>query len=130
MSAAGRLPKERVFTFFEPVPPTGGGTFCVAGSHHLATDVERELGGPVRSAQVRDRLKARHAWLDRLLDAPRTARADRQRGTGRWSPGPSRGNDRGTGDLVVMHPATLHAAARYTLDRPRLMLTEWIPRSG
>jgi hypothetical protein len=35
-----------------------------------------------------------------------------------------------TGDLVVMHPATLHAAARYTLDRPRLMLTEWIPRSG
>ena len=34
------------------------------------------------------------------------------------------------GDLIVMHPATLHGAAHNALDRPRLMLTEWIARRG
>jgi hypothetical protein len=126
------LPILRVFTFLEPVPPEGGGTLYVAGSHRLAIDLESEQGGPVRSAQVRDRLKARHAWLARLL----TASHPELRGligSEKLVEGQLVRLEEMTGepgDVIVMHPATLHGAAHNALIRPRLMLTEWIPRRG
>jgi hypothetical protein len=36
----------------------------------------------------------------------------------------------GAGDLVLMHPAMLHAGTVNQLPRPRMMLTEWLWRSG
>jgi hypothetical protein len=124
------LPVLRVFTFPEPALPHGGGTLYVAGSHRLAMDVERAHGGPVRSAQVRDRLKAEHPWFAGLLTTPTAdlralinieALADSH---------PVRLEEMtgAPGDLIVMHPAILHGTAHNGLDRPRIMLTEWIPR--
>lgn len=124
------LPILRVFTFLEPALPHGGGTLYVAGSHRLAMDVERAHGGPVRSAQVRDRLKAEHPWFASLLATPtgnlraliniearvgsHAVRLEEMTGA--------------PGDLTIMHPAILHGTAHNALDRPRIMLTEWIWR--
>jgi hypothetical protein len=124
------LPTLRVFTFLEPAAAGGGGTLYVAGSHRLAMDIELARGGRVRSAQVRDRLKADHPWFARLLATPtaelralidveatvgsHTVRLEEMTGE--------------VGDLIVMHPAILHATGHNALDRPRIMLTEWISR--
>lgn len=52
------MPTFRCFTFLEPVLPGGGGTLYVAGSHHLAMEIEHAHGGALRSAYARNRLKA------------------------------------------------------------------------
>jgi hypothetical protein len=124
------LPILRVFTFLESTAADGGGTLYVAGSHRLAMEVERAHGGPVRSAQVRDRLRAEHPWFASLIatstvdlraligiEARAGAHAVRlEEMTG------------APGDLIIMHPAILHGTAHNGLDRPRIMLTEWIWR--
>ncbi len=123
------LPTLRVFTFLEPAPPHGGGTLYIAGSHRLAMDIERTRGGPVRSARVRDRLRAEHPWFANVLststadlrgliniDAPvggHVVRLEEMTGA--------------PGDVIIMHPAILHGTGHNALDRPRIMLTEWIP---
>jgi hypothetical protein len=124
------LPILRVFTFLEPAPPHGGGTLYVAGSHRLAMEVERAHGGPVKSAQVRDRLKAEYPWFARLMAAP-TAELrgfiDEDAEAGAYSAQLEEMTG-APGDLIVMHPAILHGSAHNAHDRPRMMLTEWIPR--
>lgn len=124
------LPILRVFTFLEPVLPHGGGTLYVAGSHRLAMEVEQALGGPVQSAQVRDRLEAEHPWFASLLATPTADLRDLIGIQARAGAHPVRLQEMAgaPGDLIVMHPAILHGAAHNGLDRPRLMLTEWISR--
>ncbi len=124
------LPTLRVFTFLEPAPPHGGGTLYVAGSHRLAMEVECAHGSPVRSAQVRDRLKAEHPWFASLLTAPMGDLRALINIEARVGSHPVRLEEMtgAPGDLIVMHPAILHGAAHNSLDRPRIMLTEWIPR--
>ena len=120
----------RVFTFLEPAPPHGGGTLYVAGSHRLAMEIERVHGGPVKSAPVRDRLKAEHPWFARLLAAPTAelrAFIDEQAQAG-GHPVRLEEMTGAPGDLIIMHPAILHGSAHNGRDRPRMMLTEWIPR--
>jgi hypothetical protein len=95
-------------------------------------DVERAHGGPVRSAQVRDRLKAEHPWFASLLTtstADLRALIDHEARVGshlvrleEMTGDP--------GDLIIMHPATLHGSAHNALRRPRMMLTEWVTRRG
>ena len=125
------LPTLRAFTFLEPVAPHGGGTLYVAGSHRLAMDLERARGGPVRSAKVRDRLKAEHPWFAALLATPTAElrgliNVEAQVGSHSVRLEEMTGDP---GDLIVMHPAILHGTAHNALDRPRIMLTEWIPRT-
>jgi len=124
------LPMLRVFTFLEPAAPHGGGTLYVAGSHRLAMDVERAHGGPVRSAQVRDRLRAEHPWFARLLAAPTASLRALMNIEARVGAHPVRLEEMtgAPGDLIIMHPAILHGVAHNALDRPRIMLTEWIRR--
>ena len=124
------LPILRVFTFVEAAPPDGGGTLYVAGSHRLAMDIERAQGGPVRSAQVRERLRAEHPWFGRLLTAPYgdlrgLMNVEAHLGGHSVSLEQMTGDP---GDLIIMHPAILHGTAHNALDRPRMMLTEWILR--
>ncbi|MGC1302177.1 MAG: phytanoyl-CoA dioxygenase family protein [Caulobacteraceae bacterium] len=124
------LPTLRVFIFLEPAPPHGGGTLYVSGSHRLAMAAERAQGGPVKSAQVRDRLKAEHPWFARLFAAPTSAlRAlmDEEAEAG-GHPVQLEEMTGAPGDLIVMHPAILHGSAHNARERPRMMLTEWIPR--
>ena len=124
------LPVLRAFTFLEPAAPHGGGTLYVAGSHRLAMDIERAHGGPVRSAQVRDRLKAEHQWFAALLATPTADLRALINIEARAGAHPVRLEEMtgARGDLIVMHPAILHGTAHNGLDRPRMMLTEWIPR--
>jgi hypothetical protein len=124
------LPTLRAFTFLESAPPHGGGTLYVAGSHGLAMDIERAHGGPVRSAQVRDRLKAEHPWFASLLGAPTADLRALINIEARVGPHSVRLEEMtgAPGDLIIMHPAILHGTAHNALDRPRIMLTEWIPR--
>ena len=126
------LPVLRIFTFLEAAPPDGGGTLYVAGSHRLAMEIERAEGGPVRSAEVRERLRAEHPWFARLLTAPygdlrELMNVEAQLGGHGVRLEQMTGDP---GDLIIMHPAILHGAAHTGLDRPRMMLTEWIARRG
>jgi hypothetical protein len=124
------LPTLRVFTFLEAVQPNGGGTLYVAGSHRLAIDLERTVGSPVRSAQVRDWLEAQQPWFTRLLAASMAdlcALIGVEARVGSHTVGLEEMTG-DPGDLIVMHPAILHGTAHNMLDRPRLMLTEWISR--
>jgi Phytanoyl-CoA dioxygenase (PhyH) len=124
------LPTLRVFTFLEPAAPHGGGTLYVAGSHRLAMDAERTHGGPVRSAKVRDRLMAEHPWFERLLATPTADLRALINVEAQAGPHPVRLEEMtgAPGDLIVMHPGILHGTAHNALARPRIMLTEWIPR--
>jgi hypothetical protein len=124
------LPVLRVFTFLEPALPNGGGTLYVAGSHQLALAIDREHAGPVRSAQVRERLKIEHPWFARLLSAQSLHLRGLMHSEFRIGAHTVRLEEMvgDLGDLIIMHPAILHATAHNALDRPRMMLTEWIPR--
>ena len=124
------LPTLRTFTFLEPVLPHGGGTLCVSGSHRLAIEIERTHGGPVKSAQVRDRLAADHPWFASLLDTPLASLRALIGVEARAGAHPVRLEEMtgAPGELVIMHPALLHGVAHNARERPRLMLTEWISR--
>ncbi len=127
------MPVLRAFTFLEPVRPGGGGTLYVAGSHRLALEMDRAPDGSVlRSADIRKRLAADHPWFARLLATPgvgyralmnvdalagrRTVRLEEMTGA--------------PGDVILMHPAVLHAPAHNALDHPRLMVTMSVYRRG
>jgi Phytanoyl-CoA dioxygenase (PhyH) len=126
------LPILRAFTFLEPALPRGGGTLCVAGSHRLALDIERAQGRPVRSAGVREQLRRDHPWFADLLAAC-SAQVSEIIGAEAQVGGHDVQLEEMTGapgDLIVMHPAILHGTGHNALDRPRMMLTEWIARRG
>jgi hypothetical protein len=126
------LPILRTFTFLQPSLPGGGGTLFVAGSYRFAVEIEREGGGPVRSAPVRERLRREHPWFARLLAADSVQVRDLLNIEARVGDHLVRLEEMTgePGDLIVMHPATLHATAHNGLDRPRMMLTSWIYRRG
>jgi hypothetical protein len=127
------MPVLRAFTFLEPVRPGGGGTLYVGGSHRLALEMDRAPDGSIlRSAEIRKRLGAEHPWFAHLLAAPgvgyrewmgvdaqcgvHTVRLEEMTGA--------------PGDLILMHPAILHALAQNALDQPRMMLTISVYRHG
>ena len=122
----GALPALKLFTFLEPVPPHGGGTLYVAGSHRLAMEAARGRRRAIPSSKVRQRLEADHPWFARLwaiagdevhaLIGVDTLVAGVEVRIGEMTGDP--------GDLVVMHPAMLHGLAHNALDRPRMMLTQ------
>ncbi len=124
------LPILRTFTFLEPSAPGGGGTLYVAGSYQFAVEIEREGDGPVRSAQIRERLRRDHLWFARLLAADSVQVRTLLNAEARVADHNVRLEEMtgAPGDLIIMHPATLHATAHNGLDRPRMMLTSWIYR--
>lgn len=126
------MPTLRVFTFLEALLPDGGGTLYVAGSHRLAIEIERARGTQVRSAQVRDQLAADHLWFANLLATPLATLRPLMGAEARVGSHHVRLEQMtaAPGDLIVMHPALLHGIAHNALNRPRLMLTEWIKRKA
>ncbi|HSZ52779.1 MAG TPA: phytanoyl-CoA dioxygenase family protein [Caulobacteraceae bacterium] len=127
------MPILRAFTFLEPVLPDGGGTLCVAGSHRLALEMDDANEGPtLRSQAIRERLRRDHPWLAGLFAAKsekvrELMDADAQVGAQAVRLEEMTGDK---GDLIIMHPALLHASAHNALDRPRMMLTTWVYRRG
>jgi hypothetical protein len=132
VQALSPLPILRSFTFLAPLAPGGGGTLYVAGSHRFALDLERQRHTPVRSADVREHLRREHPWFSRMLAADSIEvrallNVEAQVGDHVVRLEEMTGEP---GDLIVMHPATLHATAHNGLDQPRLMLTTWVGRRG
>ncbi|HEY2050002.1 MAG TPA: phytanoyl-CoA dioxygenase family protein [Caulobacteraceae bacterium] len=127
------MPYLRAFTFLEPVLPGGGGTLYVAGSQRLALEIDDAHEGPtLRSREIRERLQADHPWFAGLFAAKGDKvrdlmDADAEAGGQIVRLEEMTGDE---GDLIVMHPALLHASAHNVLDRPRMMLTIWVYRRG
>jgi ectoine hydroxylase-related dioxygenase (phytanoyl-CoA dioxygenase family) len=124
----------RLFTFLEPVRPRGGGTLFVAGSHRVVCTCARQACSlaPFKSADARTLLRHASPWFDALCRPGGGDRVQRFMRDGASVHGVQVCVAEMTGepgDLVVMHPAMLHAYAPNGLDRPRLMLTQWLARS-
>jgi hypothetical protein len=118
------LPGVTVFTFLVPVAARGGGTVVLEGSRRL---VNRHIATTRawRPADIKAALAAAHPWLDEAwrgrCDVGDEAVLDGVRVTVRELTGEP-------GDVVLMHPRTLHAAAPNTGAGPRMMLVEIINR--
>lgn len=119
----------RIFTFLAPLEAGGGGTAYVSGSHRVVMELMSELGSRVRSATITEALKRESPWVAALCsqgdDGRRTSVLEtgaRVRGVD-LSVGEMTGQP---GDVVLMHPATLHAPAPNGAGAPRLMLAESI----
>jgi hypothetical protein len=122
----------RIFTFLAPLEPGGGGTLYLAGSHRLVTATMPEIGDrdQISSAAVRAALRRQSPWIDDLCSADdddrRVARF-MQAGTTVQGVELKVGEMTGeAGDVVLMHPATLHAGAPNCRATPRLMLSEYV----
>lgn len=121
----------KLFTFLEPLRPHGGGTLYVAGSHRLVMEMAAGERRPIPSAAVRERLKADHSWFARLWAAKGDAGVRALIGAPAQAGGVTVQVEEMTGapgDLILMHPTTLHGLSHNALDRPRMMLTQGVAR--
>jgi hypothetical protein len=122
----------RLFAILAPLEHKGGGTLVATGSHRIVQRLVGERGFEQSSGEVRKRLKARHRWFAQLMSRDRTG--DRER-IQRFMHDASAVDDvelrveemtGEPGDVFVMHPAALHAAAPNTLEAPRLVLAQFV----
>ena len=122
MPATPVLLAVRMFAYLDHVRPGGGGTVVVAGSHRLVERLPL-----VRSSDVRKTLAESSDWFKELWRP--TGREDRNQLL--LNEGAEVDGVRvcvmeltgQPGDVVLWHPALLHAAAHNCLDQPRFMLT-------
>jgi hypothetical protein len=120
----------RIFVLLAPLAPGGGGTVYVSGSHRLAMRVAEGDERPLRTAGLKDAVSLRSPWLEALRSAAsdddRIARFMR---TGATVDGIELRVVEMTGepgDVFLMHPGVLHAAAPNASRTPRLMLAETV----
>lgn len=119
----------RVFAILAPLAPFGGGTLVATGSHRIVQAIaDRE--GFLRSGDVRKRLQAEHPWFADLMS--KSASKDR---IGRFMDAETivdgvplrvEAMTGEPGDVILMHPRVLHAAAPNALGSPRLVLTQFV----
>jgi hypothetical protein len=119
-----------VLTLLARVEPRGGGTAAVAGSSRLlrALCASGEIAGTRRSIDVRRKLQRIDPWFRLLFEGEGE---DRER---RLRDGTSvRGVELelvevtgGPGDVVVMHPWTLHSLSPNEREEPRLALSSHV----
>jgi phytanoyl-CoA dioxygenase PhyH len=125
------LPGVTVFVLLAPLAARGGGTVVLSGSHHL---FNRHIAttGSWRPSEVKPALAAGHPWLRTLwtrdrATAPITIGDEAvldgvhlklQEITGQ------------AGDVVLMHPRTLHTPAPNAQTTPRMMLVEIVAREA
>jgi ectoine hydroxylase-related dioxygenase (phytanoyl-CoA dioxygenase family) len=125
------LPGVTVFAFLMAVTASGGGTLVLPESHrlfncHVATT------GNWRPAEVKAALGSEHPWLRDLWGAgSEPGRVARYLQDGAVIDGTHLRVQELTGaagDVILMHPRTLHAPAPNSLATPRMMLVEIIGR--
>ena len=131
---AAVLPGLRVLAFLAPVAPQGGGTAVVEGSHRLVERCLAHDADLAHSSAVRRTFARRYAWFRELWSPDGAAEERRARFL---SPSNSRGSAQeidgvtvhvleligDPGDVVIMHPWTLHAATPNACRSPRIMLS-------
>jgi len=126
----------RIFTFLASLEPGGGGTVYVSGSHRVVMQLMAEAPrrDRIRSAMISGGLRLESPWIAALCslddDPGRTARlmqtGAKVRGVD-LRVGEMTGQP---GDVVLMHPATLHSLAPNCRTTPRLMLAESVYAKG
>jgi hypothetical protein len=118
----------RLFALLAPIEPGGGGTVWLAGSHRLAMRMMRKAADPgeIRCAALREALKRQDPWISALCSPGAEGdRIERFMKTGAEVGGVRLRAMEITGDagdVFLMHPATLHAAAPTARPEPRLMV--------
>jgi hypothetical protein len=124
----------RLFLLLAPLEPRGGGTLVATGSHRLVARIADRADVELSSAAMRRRLMAEHRWFAELMSPTRDF--DRPE---RFMAAPTMIHDVPVqveemtgepGDLLLMHPAVLHAAATNARDEPRLALTQFVVPEG
>lgn len=128
----GPLPQIRVFTFLEPSRPRGGGTPYIIGSHRLAMEVaSRRPEEHLHTPDIRGVLEREHAWFAALSRPGGGDRRQRFMIEGDVLNGVEvrvREMTGEPGDAILMHPAVFHSIAVNELDRPRMMLMQFLWR--
>jgi hypothetical protein len=124
----------RVFTCLEDLKPGGGGTVALAGSHRLVEVLLRRTSAKLHSADVRKLLIRSYPWIKALCS--RKAKTDRtqmfmERGEVLDGVEARVAELTGAaGDVILMHPWLMHAAATNCADVPRLVLSTTVFRTG
>jgi ectoine hydroxylase-related dioxygenase (phytanoyl-CoA dioxygenase family) len=125
----------RVFLLLAPLRPRGGGTLVALGSHRIVDRIVGRAGERLSSADVRKQLKSHHRWFHDLM-TPDKSRRDRTAGFMEAETevdGVALQIEEMTGepgDVLLMHPSALHAAAPNMLTEPRLALTQFVMPKG
>jgi Phytanoyl-CoA dioxygenase (PhyH) len=125
------LPGVTVFAFLSTVASRGGGTAVLPGSHRLFNE-HIAATGQWRPADVKAALAAKSPWLRDLWTAGTgPGRVERLVGEGAVVDGVPLRVEELTGepgDVILMHPRTLHAPAPNGSAVPRMMLVEIVDR--
>jgi len=125
----------RIFTCLAKLPPGGGGTLFVAGSHRLVDGLpSKENVKRLKSADARKALIRSCPWVEAVCSADGTVERVR------------RFTERGEvfddaelrvvqmtaepGDVWLTHPYLLHAGAKNCSPGPRIVLSSSVYRSG
>ncbi len=125
----------KVFAFFADVPPHGGGTLVITGSHRVAARFTGSLPPPERRDRHSVARFLRHDEWFRALSRPgddpgRVARfMGRDHHAGGITVRVTELTGR-PGDVVLTHPWVLHSSAPNTSSYPRMMLTRNLYRRG
>jgi hypothetical protein len=125
----------RIFTCLAKLPPGGGGTVFVAGSHRLVENLARDENVErLKSADARSGLIRTCSWVKQLCS--------RDSGGGRVQQFMQSSEAVGDvelrviemtgepGDILVTHPLLLHAPAKNCASVPRMVLSSTVFRSG
>lgn len=120
----------RVFTLLGPVAPRSGGTVMLAGSHRLALAMARETGRKVHSAELRERLRSESGWYAMLESRARDPGFEASRTTIRGVELRFEEICGRPGDVVLMHPNTLHAGTSNGAGQPRMMTGQTLVTSA
>ena len=108
----------KIFAFFGPVGPGGGGTLIIRGSHHFVRRYLDALPPGFPRRRAAGQFGVEHRWLV-------TPEADPLVGATFECDGIELQIEELTGepgDVVITHPWTLHAGASNTGETPRMML--------
>lgn len=120
----------RIFAVLAPSRPHGGATVYAAGSHRVLQRLAAEAGRPLASAEARKLFLSREPWFAALES--RRSGEDRLRRfmqpdvSSCGEPLQVREMLGDPGDVILMHPAMLHAGAPNERDTPRMMLTQFV----
>lgn len=125
--AARPLPGLKVLAFLAPVEAGGGGTLVLAGSHQLVERSTSPDAPPRPGRAVRTALLASHPWLAELASATGGTERTERLLRGAVIDGVEAHVAELTGspgDVVLLHPWMLHAAAPNCGSAPRMMVGE------
>ena len=133
-AASEKNPGVQVFAILEPLAVRGGATIALAGSHRLVRQLARqpELIGEGRSKDFTNAVKRaapslRDLW-SRDLGENRENRYLVNPVDVSGIPVQAVEFTGDPGDVIFMHPWIIHAASPNRGDRPRIVITERVPR--